>query len=60
MITEKDLEKVKAPRSLLDSCETLNEHYIKTRYPVEIEYDEEIAKDAFEKAKRVVEWTKKI
>ena len=44
---------------MLYSCETLSEHYIKTRYPVGIEYDEEIARDAFEKAKKVVEWVKK-
>ncbi|MEM7826915.1 MAG: HEPN domain-containing protein [Candidatus Aenigmatarchaeota archaeon] len=52
------LEKLKANKNLMEMCEILNKHYIETRYPTETEYTEDIAADALEKAKKVVEWAK--
>lgn len=51
--------KVKAPKKILEACDSLNPHYIQTRYPVEAEYTLEIAEDALSKAKEVVSWSKK-
>lgn len=51
--------KVGAPAKILEACDTLNPHYIETRYPVEAEYDEDIALKALEKAEEVISWSKK-
>jgi len=48
-----------APEDILKVCDELNPHYIATRYPVEVEYNEEIAKTTLKKAKKVLEWAEK-
>ncbi len=48
--------KVGAPLKILRHCDALNPHYIETRYPMEAEYDDEIAEEAIEKAEEVVKW----
>lgn len=51
--------KVRAPESVLESCDSLNRHYIETRYPIEAEYDEKTAVKALKNAKEVVSWSRK-
>lgn len=51
--------KIDASQDILKICDKLNPHYIETRYPVEVEYTEEVAKEAVEIAKKVIEWAKK-
>jgi HEPN domain-containing protein len=51
--------KVDAPKEIIKIGDALNPHYIQTRYPVEVTYDEELAEEAVENAKKVVEWIKK-
>jgi HEPN domain-containing protein len=51
--------KVGAPKEIVKIGDALNPHYIQTRYPVDVTYDEELAEEAVENAKRVVEWIKK-
>ena len=58
-----DLEKlcltINANRSIIKISKKLNPHYIETRYPTETEYTEEIAKEALENSRKVVEWVKR-
>lgn len=49
---------IKADKKIVNISKKLNPHYIETRYPVETEYTKEVAKDALENAKKVVEWVK--
>ena len=51
--------KVGTPANLIKICDSLNPHYIETRYPLEIEYDKEKAKVAINNAKKVIEWVRK-
>ncbi len=51
--------KVNAPNEILKACDSLNPHYIETRYPLDIEYTKEMAEDAFNKAKKVIVWARK-
>jgi len=57
-----DLEKlclaIKSSKKIINISKKLNPHYIETRYPVDIEYTKEIADEAFNNAKMVVEWVK--
>ncbi|MDI6806970.1 MAG: HEPN domain-containing protein [Candidatus Aenigmarchaeota archaeon] len=57
-----DLEKLcsvlKAGKKITNISRKLNPHYIETRYPVETEYTEKVAKAALEGAKEVVKWVK--
>jgi HEPN domain-containing protein len=51
--------KLKAPKRIIVIGDSLNPHYIQTRYPVEIVYTKEMAKEALENSKKVVEWIKR-
>lgn len=51
-------KKVEAPEYTLKFCEKLNPHYLATRYPMDEDYTEKIAKEALESAKKVIEWAK--
>lgn len=58
-----DLEKLsitlKSGKRITTICKELNPHYLATRYPIEVEYDEDKAKQALENSEKVVEWVKK-
>ena len=58
-----DLEKLsitlRGGKRIATVCKELNPHYLATRYPIEIEYDEGKAKHALEGGREVVEWVKK-
>lgn len=54
-------QKVDAPPEIIDIGDELNPYYIVTRYPVseESSLERDDAKDAIEKADKVLEWAKK-
>ena len=58
-----DFEKLsitlKSGKRIITVCKELNPHYLATRYPIEVEYDEGKAKHALENGRKVVEWVKK-
>lgn len=51
-------EKVGAPNEVLELCDSLNPAYVETRYPISVEYDEEMANDALNNAEKVIKWVK--
>ncbi len=51
---------VNAPQEILKACDSLNPHYIETRYVIDAVYTREIVEEAFENSKRVVKWVKNI
>ena len=50
--------KLDAPIEILEICDLLNPHYIAARYPVDVSYTEEMAVESFEKAGKVLQWSK--
>jgi len=44
--------KVGAPKEIVKIGDALNPHYIQTRYPVDVAYDEDLVEEAVENAKR--------
>ena len=53
-------QKVDAPVEIIRICGELNPHYIATRYPVDFSYTKDVAEEALEFAKKVVEWVERI
>jgi HEPN domain-containing protein len=57
-----DLEMIastlKAQKRIIETSRKLNPHYIETRYPTKTEYNEEIATNAIDNAKKVIKWVK--
>lgn len=53
-------QRLRADNTILKACEELNPCYIETRYPVEVEYTEDIAASAISNAKKVIAWVKKL
>lgn len=51
-------EKIGASKEILELCDDLNPAYIETRYPLNVDYDGEMAKDALISARKVVKWVK--
>ncbi len=52
------LVKIKGDKTLLKLCDELNDHYIKTRYPSDVEYTKGTAQTAINKSEKVVLWVK--
>lgn len=52
-------EKVDADRKTVDLGSKLNPHYLATRYPLDVEFTEDIAKTALDNSKEVLEWAQK-
>ena len=44
--------KVGVPKEIVNIVDASNPHYIQTRYPVDVDYDEDLAEEAVENAKR--------
>lgn len=53
------LVELESNSELLEICDSLNRHYIDTRYPSEVKYTRRMAIIALENSKKVVEWAKK-
>lgn len=51
-------EKVGASEEILELCDSLNPAYVETRYPLNAEYDEEMAGEALNNARKVIKWVK--
>ncbi len=54
-------QKLSAPKNVIDMCDRLTQHYVATRYPVDVEdeYSEEDAKEAVSDSRGVIEWVRK-
>ena len=52
-------QKVNAPKKVIIACDSLNPHYIETRYPLDVTYTRDMTEEAIDCASLVIEWVKK-
>jgi len=52
-------EKLQAAKNIVEISESLNPHYIQTRYPTGVLYTKDVAEEALENAGKVLKWIKK-
>ncbi|MEW5760132.1 MAG: HEPN domain-containing protein [Candidatus Thermoplasmatota archaeon] len=52
-------DRVNVPNKIIKICDALNPHYVETRYPIDVDYNREMAEVALNNAKEVIKWVEK-